>query len=47
MNVNKEEINKYIIAKDSKISEVLRNSKYVDLSCGTGHFIIAFIEYIK
>lgn len=47
MNVNKEEINKYIIAKDSKISEVLRNSKYVDLSCGTGHFIMAFIEYIK
>ncbi|MGM1417902.1 Eco57I restriction-modification methylase domain-containing protein [Bacillus cereus group sp. Bce030] len=47
LDMSMEEVNKYIIDKDAKIIDSLRTSKYVDLSCGTGHFIVAFIDYIK
>ena len=45
-NMSIEEVERGLINKDSRIINILRNSKYADLSCGTGHFIIAFIEYI-
>lgn len=46
-NISVEQLRENLVNRDDKIISILRNSQYVDLSCGTGHFIIAFVEYIK
>lgn len=45
--ISMEELERSLVNGNEKVINILRNSQYVDLSCGTGHFIIAFIEYVR
>lgn len=47
LSLNPYQVQAYIDNKDDKIIEILKTSKYTDLSCGTGHFIIPLIEFIS
>ena len=47
LEINKFELEKLFKSKSNLIKQLLLNTKYSDLSCGTGHFIIALIEYLE
>lgn len=41
------ELQEKLESKSNVIKELLLETRYSDLSCGTGHFIIALIEYLE
>lgn len=47
LEINKFELENLLTSKSSIVKELLLESKYSDISCGTGHFIIALIEYLE
>lgn len=47
LNVELNELEFLISKKNTLILHILKESKFVDLSCGTGHFIIALINFLE